>query len=481
MKRINSLFIFVLFLPIAAVAQMDSLFLLDKNSQPFTLESYYQVISKNHPIAQQIDLLSDLAQQEIRMARGNFDPTLEFNYQKKDFNDTEYYTIVNGGLKLPTYFPVDPKIGIERNSGQYLNPERYISNEFDYQQFYAGLSLPIGKGLFTDERRATLQKALLFSDFTEAEQVTQINKLLLDATKDYWQWFNSYYQYRLMTQGIGIATEIFNRTKVNFSMGEAAAIDTVQAKIILQQRLIERQEAFLGLSNYTIHISTYLWDSLGNPVILNPTNAPILDANQFVLNNNDLLELVEWAKVNHPELRKLSVRIEQGEIDRRLAVEFLKPELNLSYTWLNQPFDPEWNSSFSIGENYKFGLDFSFPILLRKERGRLSQAKLKLSTLRLERNFTERQIINEINQLYNEITNTATIIEQQSDMTNNYALLLQAELINLENGESDLFKINIQQEKYLESQKKLVKLLSEYEKQKATLYWAAGKNNLTRD
>lgn len=481
MKSRNSLFIFVLFFPITSAAQIDSLFLLDKNAQPFTLESYYRVITNYHPIAQQINLLSELAQQEIRMARGAFDPKLEFNYQKKDFNDTEYYTIVNGGLKLPTYFPVDPKIGVERNSGQYLNPERYISNEFDYQQFYAGISLPVGKGLFTDERRATLKKALLFTDLTEAEQVKQINKLLLEATKDYWGWFNSYYQYRLMSQGIGIATEIFNRTKINFSLGEAAAIDTVQAKIILQQRLIERQEALLSLSNNTIHISTYLWDSLGNPVILNPVNVPILDAKQFVLNSNDLLELVEWARENHPELRKLSLKIQQGEIDRKLAVEFLKPELNLSYTWLNQPFDPEWNSSFGMGENYKFGLDFSFPILLRKERGKLSQTKLKLSTLRLERNYTERQIINEINQLYNEITNTAVIIEQQASMTNNYGLLLQAELFNLENGESDLFKINIQQEKYLESQKKLVKLLSEYEKQKATLYWAAGKNNLTRD
>lgn len=465
-------------MPFVGAAQIDSLFLIDKKSQPFTLEEYFNIITTNHPIAKQISLLSDMAQQEIRMARGAFDPKLDFNYQKKDFNDTEYYTIVNGSLKLPTYFPVDPKIGVERNSGQYLNPERYISNDFDYQQFYAGISIPVGKGLFTDERRATLKKALLFSDLTEAEQVKQINKLLLESAKEYWFWFNSYYQYRLMTQGIGIAAEIFDRTKINFTLGEAAAIDTVQAKIILQQRQIERQETFLLLSNSTIQLSTYLWDSLGNPLVLNPINVPILNSEQFVLSDQDLNELIDFARQNHPELRKISTKLEQGEIDRKLAVEFLKPELNLSYTWLNQPFDPNWNASFDIGKDYKFGVDFSFPILLRKERAKLSQTKLKLSTLQFERNFSERQIVNDINQLYNEITNTAIIIRQQSEMVNNYALLLQAELLNLENGESDLFKINVQQEKYLEAQKKLVKLLAEYEKQKATLYWAAGKNGL---
>ena len=53
-----------------------------------------------------------------------------------------------------------------------------------------------------------------------------------------------------------------------------------------------------------------------------------------------------------------------------------------------------------------------------------------------------------------------------------------AEILNLENGESDLFKINVQQEKLIVSQTKLLKLKAEYEKLKATLYWAAGVRNL---
>jgi hypothetical protein len=55
---------------------------------------------------------------------------------------------------------------------------------------------------------------------------------------------------------------------------------------------------------------------------------------------------------------------------------------------------------------------------------------------------------------------------------------LKAEILNLENGESDLFKINIQQEKLIQSQSKLLKLMADYEKLKATLYWAAGVRNL---
>ncbi|MNC97462.1 hypothetical protein D3C83_151240 [compost metagenome] len=59
-------------------------------------------------------------------------------------------------------------------------------------------------------------------------------------------------------------------------------------------------------------------------------------------------------------------------------------------------------------------------------------------------------------------------------MVLNYERLLQAEMVNLEQGESDLFKINVQLEKLIQAQTKWIKLRSENEKQKAYLYWAAG-------
>ncbi|MCU0398946.1 MAG: TolC family protein [Cyclobacteriaceae bacterium] len=456
----------------------DSVFLLPDTARAFTLESFYFMVMENHPVAKQAALLSDMAKQEIRLARGNFDPKIEVQYLTKNFKDTEYYRLFDGVVKFPTLFPVDPKIGVERNKGQYLNPERYISDEFDYQQFYAGVSLPLGKGLITDERRIALKQAELFQQMTEAEQIKMINKLLLEAAKDYWGWYNAYYHYRLLNRGAAVAFEIFRRTKINAEQGEAAVIDTIQAKITWQQRIIEQQEALLDFQNTGIVLSTYLWDSLGNPLALLPNLAPILEKDMLSMSAEELNALAEQARANHPELRKLSVKLMQLENERRLANEFLKPRLDLNYNFINQPFDPNFNTNLNWGEDYKFGLDFSFPVLIRKERAKLAQTRLKISGTEYERNLTERQIINEINTAYNALTNTAAILVNLSDMVNNYERLLFAELLNFENGESDLFKINVQQEKLIQSQTKLVKLLSDYEKQKAMLYWAAGVRNL---
>lgn len=480
MIRSKALFIFLLGILHHVTGQRitDDIFTLPDTARPFTIENFYFLVISNHPIAKQTRLLSDVARQEIRLARGNFDPKIEVQYLKKEFGDTEYYQVFNGGVSVPTILPFDPKIGIERNEGQYLNPERYIANDFNFRQFYAGISMPLGRGLITDERRIALKQAELFQDLTEAEQVKQINYLLLSAAKDYWSWYNAYYNFRLLAKGVEVANEIFLRTKINAELGEAAAIDTVQAKITLQQRLIEQQEAILDFQNTSIILSTYLWDSLNNPLALTSSMVPVLQRDLLVLTPLELNALTEQARANHPELRKLSIKLLQLENERRLAAEFLKPRLDVNYSFLNQPFDPEWNTNFSLGNNYKFGLDFSFPVLLRKERSKLALTRLKISGTQYERNLAERQIVNDVNATHNILINTAAIMNNQTDMVNNYERLLQAEILNFENGESDLFKINIQQEKLIQAQTKLVKLMADYEKQKAMLYWAAGVRNL---
>lgn len=60
--------------------------------------------------------------------------------------------------------------------------------------------------------------------------------------------------------------------------GEVAEIDTVQAKITFQTRLVDRQEALLNFLNTSILISNYLWDAEGNPLQLEGSVAPIATA-----------------------------------------------------------------------------------------------------------------------------------------------------------------------------------------------------------
>lgn len=455
-----------------AQKSLEPIFALPDSVAAFTIDEFYSIILKYHPVVKQAGLLSQMAQQELRLARGSFDPKLTVSLDRKDFQDKTYYDRLDGYLSFPTWFPINPKIGIEQNRGEFLDASETIPGN---KLWYAGVSVPIGRGLFTDERRSAVQQAELLQTMAEAEQIKVINKILLNAAKDYWQWYNAYYNFRLLDQASGIAAELFRRVKLAESFGESAVIDTVQAKITLQSRLIERQESLLQFQNTGISLSNYLWDDQGLPLQLSLLVAPVsASSDQRMLDTKTIAALVELAKTNHPDLIKLRAKSGQLEVERKLAIEYLKPRLDLNYSVLSVPDPLEVN----FQRDHKFGIDFSIPVFLRKERSKLALTKLKVNENQLAQSQLQREIINEINSTFNQILNTNVILNQQREMVDLYDRILEAELLNLENGESDLFKINIQQEKLIQSQTKFVKLIAEYQKMKASLYWSAGVQNL---
>ncbi|MCG8389208.1 MAG: TolC family protein [Cytophagales bacterium] len=472
MKWLVLLSIFIVFFQkIQAQQEPDTTTVLE-------FDEYYRLVLANHPVVKQAELLTQQAAQELRLARGGFDPKLEGSWSFKDFNETEYYNILDVSLKIPVWFPIDPKVGVERNRGTYLNNERFISPTTDNRQIYAGISVPIGQGLFIDQRRATMRQAQLMQDMAEADQVKEINKILLTAAKDYWEWYFAYNNYVLMQRSITIAQDIYDRTKMAFEYGEAAAMDTVQAKITLLQRVTAFQEANIERIKASLRLSLNLWDPNGAPLDLEDNVRP--EDMDFSAFNRDLLDqLVEMARQNHPEILKLDLKNNSLMVERDLARENLKPRLDVNYFLLDQPISPGGEQNgIAVGDNYKVGVDFAFPIFLRKERAKLNQTRLKLTDNRFQRDFVEREIINDINGQFNAVLTTEIIMAQQEEMVNNYEVILQAEQLNLENGESDLFEINVQIEKLIDSQSKLLKLRSDYQKNIMNLYWAAGITNL---
>lgn len=467
------LFVFVLGGMTVVVAQPIQHTPADTTEQ-FSLDEFYRVILEYHPLVRQARLLNESARQELRLARGNFDPKAEVQLDKKEFQNKSYYNKVDAYLSFPTWFPVNPKLGLENNTGQLLNSAETIPGG---RQYFAGVNLPIGKGLFTDERRAMVKQASLLGTLSEAEQIKAINKVLLQAAKDYWQWYNSYHNFLLTDKGVTIAQEIYRRVKLNHLHGEASRMDTIQAKIIWQSRKVERMEAQLAFRNSSLTLSNYLWDAANQPMQLSARVVPVIrESDQRKIDSSILQSLMDQAKQNHPELIKLKTKLNQLGIERSLAKEFLKPKLDLSYYVLTQPGTPQ---AIDLSRDYKLGIDFSMPVFLRKERSKLALTDLKISSTEFEQRLAEREIINEIKVTHNQIVNTSLMIEQQADMVNLYDQLLSGEMMNLEHGESDLFKISLQQEKLIQAQIKLLKLQVELQKAKASLYWAAGVRNLS--
>lgn len=471
----------ICYFSIAALAQDIKLKTIEDILRPvdtlefFTIEEFASLIITNHPVVRQAQLMTDNALEEVRLAKGAFDPRLSAVWDVKKFNGTEYWNKLGGELKIPIWFPIDPKIRVDKNEGSFVNPENSIPSNDDFMQIIAGVSLPIGKGLFIDQRRADVQQAELFTQLTDAERLKLINKVLLDATKAYWTWFFHYYDFRLVDESLKISEEIYRRVKTDFEFGEAAVVDTVQAAITYQNRFSERQEALINYRRASLLLSNYLWSPDMIPLELGDHMIPNLEVNALRFNEVPIDTLINQALTNHPELRKLGFKLEQLDVSERLAKENLKPRIDLNYNFINSPISPTGSSSgIDFSDNYKFGVSLEMPLFLRKERAKLRQTRIKIDQTTYERDLKKQEIINGIEAAYFDLVNSQEMIRVIRQAVNNYDILLEAELLNLELGESDLFRINFQQDKLLEAQVKLLKIISAVEKARAELYWAAG-------
>src|SRR5690554_4201729 len=115
-----------------------------------SFENYIQRVKKHHPLARQANLQTELGEAKVRSSRGAFDPKIKGDLSQKYFDEKKYYSLLDGGLVVPTWFGVELKAGHERNEGVYLNPE---NNNPEDGLYYAGVSIPLARGLFMDDRR----------------------------------------------------------------------------------------------------------------------------------------------------------------------------------------------------------------------------------------------------------------------------------------------------------------------------------------
>ena len=440
----------------------------------FGYEDFKNLVLKNHPTVKQANLFPRDAEAEIMQAKGAFDPKITSYFDRKAFKGTDYYNRWDNVLKIPTWSGVDFKLGYERNTGKYLLEEE------SSQLMVAGLTVPIGQGLVIDARRNTLKQAQLGRNYAEAERQKLINSTVFYAAKSYWDWWFSYQQLQLIREGYDLADKRFIATRERARVGEQATIDSVEAKITLQDREVALQQAIIELQNNRLALSNYLWSANEIPLELPEDAAPPLAGIRKV-DETTLLTLINQAKLQHPEIQKLNIKINQLQVEERFRKEMLKPILNANFNFIadgfaNKPIYENKNS-FSL-DNHKLGFEFAMPLFLRKERGKLQQVRIKQQSTGFELNLTRREIMNDIYAAYNEIRNYENQLRIQQDATNNQAILVRAEQRKFDIGESTLFLINTRESKLIEMRTKVESLKSKYEKALANLAYMAGLTEL---
>ncbi|RZV60351.1 MAG: transporter, partial [Flavobacteriaceae bacterium] len=362
-------------------------------------DEYLGIVKKYHPFVKQANLILDESQAELLKSRGAFDPKIQIDYDRKKFKGSEYFDKLNATFKIPTWYGVELKGNFENNDGEFLNPEGSVPIDGLYS---AGVSFNVAQGLVIDKRRAALKQARFFTKQAKADRIIEVNDILFEASLVYFNWLRTFNEMNVYKDFLQNAEIRFNGVKKNVEVGEAAAIDSVEARITLNNRKLNLEKARIKLRKAALELSNFLWLENNIPIEIRDNVIPDVYSEALVdetlqiseLNYNDVV--IE----NHPKLRSINYKFEGLLINKRLKANMLLPKVELQYNFLSE--EPEIARSFSTSA-YKSGLNLSFPLFLRKERGDLKLAKLKLRDTEYQLTATKQTIKNKVTAVLQEL------------------------------------------------------------------------------
>ncbi|MBA3681641.1 MAG: TolC family protein [Bacteroidetes bacterium] len=407
-------------------------------------------ITQNNPLSKRAGNEKKYAELQLKAARGNYDPVLSGNYDQKQFNGTNYFTTLNSEIKQPIFTSQYLKLGYDYGIGPNLNPE---FNTPTQGLPYVGVEVGVLQGLIIDKRRAEVLKSKEYINYFTAEQQIQLNNLLFESSQRYFEWLFSAKQIALNNYFMNAARKRLEGVEALANIGERATIDTVEAAIFYQTRLLDLQNAQMDNLKSTNDLTTFIWQD-NTPSSLS-INYQATDSLETYYNKAKaaLAQNLNLLNTQNPILSKYNALQNALNVEVRLKKEMIKPVLNVKYNFLSNNASAI-NPVFS-NNNYKWGLNMSFPLLLRNPRNEYKMAQVVSQNNNLElQNKT-----NELNFKVNALQQTISILAQQllnAERSVSYGKqLLEAEKLKFDNGESSIFMINTRENKLLESELKL--------------------------
>lgn len=447
-----------------------------------TFADFRRQVLAAHPVARQAQLARDQARAELRVARGAFDPTLAASVDQKTFNGTQYFNYVEAEVKVPTPLGSDVKLSYERAAGTYIARDRQTPASGLVK---LGMSLPVGQRVLTDERRNALAQARDLQRVAEADRRAALNKLLLEAAKDYASWYEADRRRAVAHEGVALAEFRLRAVRARVGRGEAAPIDTVEALLEVQRRTVQRYEAEQAFYGASLAVANHLWDAsspASDPRPVELVEGTVPSARGLEPERVDSTHLPAWLELaarQHPEVLKTAARVDQARAQRLFVMQQAIPFAELTLNALAPQSDARaLGRRGPVDENYALGGTFRTPLLFLKERGRFAMADQRLDLQTLERARVRRTVELEVREAVNDLATTFAVLELQRSALRQARQLLAGEQRRFESGESQLLVVNLRERLVLDEALKLASLEAKYVAARAALSVALGEPEL---
>ena len=403
----------------------------------------------------------DIANAKLLAAEGGFDLRLKGDTV---LSPRGFYETNNGKLNFeqPTTFQgVTLFGGYKFGSGDFAVWDGGLRTR-GAGEFRAGVRLPLLQGRAIDPRRVALWKARV--NQTQADPIVLEKRLeaTRKAANAYWKWVASGQKLFIARRLLNLADSRQDGIAISVSEGQLPelAITENQRLVVERQSIVIRAER--ALQESAIALSLFWRNEQGVPVVAEESQLPVALPTpkdpEHLIRDTDLDSAIR----NRPELQTFKLELTQLELDRQLAENKLLPKFDVAVAGskdLGQRTTiPDDKGPFEL--DVLFNLDV--PVQRRAASGKLRSIEAKTAQMQRKLQFARESIIAQVQDGQSAVRQTWRRLALLRENAALAAQLEEAERVFLDEGQSDLLRVNLREQQTASAASKLVEVIAEH-------------------
>lgn len=289
-----------------------------------------------------------VARQAIKAAKGIFDPSFRYQpgiearntpaaslLQGAGGNLAEHYFAQNFYLRQRTpWWGSSFNVDFENTRSSSSNAFASL-NPLQTSRLTFGFILPLLRNRDTDAARAEIRIRGKQSDVAEKDLELRVIDVVLRAESAYWDLVAAIQNVQVTADGVEWAREQLARNQRMISAGSLAPVELAASEAELQRRIDTWYSAIGAVTEVENGLKLLLAPDRHDP-IWGDALSPADQSMKASRDTDDVRAAVADALKARPELRQIELRKETNDVQKQLASDQTKPQVNLTAAFVNQ-------------------------------------------------------------------------------------------------------------------------------------------------
>ena len=387
----------------------------------------------------------------LESAEGAFDHKLKIKTLNQ-FEDKYDNQLWDARLERQTPFS-----GVKFFLGQRQGTGTYPSYDGKYQtssigELFAGVDVPLLRDRAMDQPRLERERARQQATQAKIEVQQKTLEVLLKTGQSYWKWVVSGQKLRIVKSWTDMAIQRQEMLEKKVAAGDTSAIKLVDNRRSLSKRRAELVKASREFELATQELALYTG---AESYALDDVPA------SFNLSTDRTHVPPSTVAAQLPPFRIIQAQRELLSQERKFADALRLPELRLGLEGARDL--GVLPASQSDPDQLRASLRIEIPLENRKAEGKVDEVRAKLNALTKREEWLQREWRNRLDQNRVSLETTRAQLELQELEVADAERMAKAELKRLQQGDSDVFFVNVREQDEADARLRLLETKSLHE------------------